>query len=679
MADEGAKYTDKELEKMEKKIKQIYSEAEKDIQKKMNEFNQAFKAKEAIHLQELKDGKITQADFDAWKRGQVFQGQQWQSKKDQISGILYNANKEAAKILNGGTVDVFAENANWSHYEMEHTQGVNFGFGLYDANTVTNLIKNDPQVLPKWKINEKKDYKWNGKKVDNAITQGIIQGERLDQIADRISTALSANNRNTMLTFARTAMTGAQNAGRNQGLMDAKDLGINVVKVWMATLDDHTRASHQEIDGEEQKVGDKWHSFKFSNGCRYPGDPLGPPHEVYNCRCTMVSEVKDYPSDYKRRDNINGEVIDRMTYKEWKQAKLTEEATPPVDIQPEVIREVVEGTDISDTWVWDREESEFDFAIEDVIHTQGFDGLPKVVSAEEFDQVYTGEQPLLLRTFSAPNEEVLNAYDDMLRNGKWYVDCSNGGADYGQGMYTVGIYGGKDDKKTAKKLEGAMSEMRHYQTINGRSDMVSMIETMTLDPSAKIITYKELTNTPDFKAAFKAFNREQSYYADRTVFDKLSEVVSSANYLSNSDKSYLQSELDKSMKSIEKSYNKGTTVSTDKFNRIINNISYRQLGYTGDMSNWEEWSAWQRTFDVVVERSGGNKSFSNELPDLMKSEDLDANVASKAFDSVIPINKYAGVYGASKGYDAINAVGHGDSGSYTVVLNRTKLIIKEGE
>lgn len=321
MTDYGAEYTDKELEKMEKKIKQIYSEAEKDIQKKMNEFNQAFKAKEAVHLQELKDGKITQADFDAWKRGQVFQGQQWQSKKDQISGILYNANKEAAKILNGGTMDVFAENANWSHYEMEHTQGVNFGFGLYDAHTVTNLVKNDPQVLPKWKVNEKKDYKWNGKKVDNAITQGIIQGERLDQIAERISTALSANNRNTMLTFARTAMTGAQNAGRFQGLMNAKELDIDVVKVWMATLDDHTRVSHREIDGEEQKVGDKWHPFKFSNGCRYPGDPLGPAHEVYNCRCTLVSDIKDYPSKFKRYDNIAGVPIDQMTYKEWKEAK----------------------------------------------------------------------------------------------------------------------------------------------------------------------------------------------------------------------------------------------------------------------------------------------------------------------------------------------------------------------
>ena len=31
------------------------------------------------------------------------------------------------------------------------------------------------------------------------------------------------------------------------------------------------------------------------------------------------------------------------------------------------------------------------------------------------------------------------------------------------------------------------------------------------------------------------------------------------------------------------------------------------------------------------------------------------------------------------GYDAINAEKHGATGSYTVILNRTKLIIYEGE
>lgn len=345
MQDNGSNYTDKELEKLEKKIKTVYNEAQKDIEDKLSVFFQKFDAKQRIYLEKVKNGEITQEQYQQWVKGQVFQSKQWQAKRDQIIEITQNVNKEAVNMINGGTINVFAENANWSHYDMEHTEGINFGFGLYDSHTVTNLIKNDPQVLPKWKVNEKKDYVWNGKKVDNAITQGIIQGEGLKDISIRLATALKSNNQNTMLTFARTVMTGAQNAGRNQGLMDAKDLGINVTKVWMATLDNHTRVSHQNLDGEEQKVGDKWHPFKFSNGCRYPGDPLGPAHEVYNCRCTLVSDVKDYPSKFKRYDNINGVPVDKMTYKDWKESKSALPIEPPVvpvvDPKQEFIKKII--------------------------------------------------------------------------------------------------------------------------------------------------------------------------------------------------------------------------------------------------------------------------------------------------------------------------------------------------
>lgn len=41
--------------------------------------------------------------------------------------------------------------------------------------------------------------------------------------------------------------------------------------------------------------------------------------------------------------------------------------------------------------------------------------------------------------------------------------------------------------------------------------------------------------------------------------------------------------------------------------------------------------------------------------------------------------KDPGVLAAEMGYDAINATGHGETGSYTVALNRTKLIIYGGD
>jgi len=314
--DYGAIYTENQIKKLEHEIHIVYNQAEIDIRHKMEDFNKKYRAKEKIYAKELRDGKITQEQFDNWKKGQVFQGEQWKAKREQILNTMHNSNKIAADIVNGKMNNVFMVNANYANYDIEHKAKVNFGFGIYDSATVAKLIKDNPQVLPKWKINEPKDYTWSQKKVNRSITQGIIQGESLDKIAKRLTNKLVTNNENKMKTFARTAMTEAQNAGRLESMKSAKDLGIDLYKEWMATLDSHTRDSHAAIDGEKVPI-----DSKFSNGLKYPGDPGGAPAEIYNCRCTMVSDIRNYPSYYERYDNIKGKPIAGMTYKEWKRAK----------------------------------------------------------------------------------------------------------------------------------------------------------------------------------------------------------------------------------------------------------------------------------------------------------------------------------------------------------------------
>ena len=325
MADYGTKATDKAIKKLDKEIQSVYKEAERDIQAKMDDFVKKFKPKRDIWKKKLDNGEITQEQYDNWYRGQVFQRNQWKAKKQEIQQVLAHSNQVAVKMINGESIHVFSTNMNYASYMIDKAGSVDFNFQLYDSSAVTNLIKNNPQVLPKWKIDEPKDYVWNGKKVNRQVTQGIVQGESLEQIAKRLAVNLSTQNYNHMKTFARTAMTGAQNAGREQSLKNARDMGLNVVKQWMATLDSRTRDSHAMMDGETIKVGDKWHHYKFSNGLRYPGDPEGPAREVYNCRCTLVGDLEDHPSEYERYDNIDGKPVKQMTYRDWYEAKYKQQ------------------------------------------------------------------------------------------------------------------------------------------------------------------------------------------------------------------------------------------------------------------------------------------------------------------------------------------------------------------
>lgn len=316
MADLGAIYTDKEIENLNHRLHGIYKEAEKDINRKMKDFNERYKVKEAKYAKQVEEGKITQEQFDNWKKGQVFQGKQWQAKKASIEQTLHNSNLIASQIVNKQAIDVLQMNLNYSSYAMEKGMGVNFGFNVYDKTTVINLIRNEPNLLPVYKPKAGLDNAWNSKKITRQITLGIIEGESLDDIANRLAKATSSQNMNSMMTHARTLMTSAQNSGRLISYKNAEKLGIDIEKEWMATLDSHTRDSHAGVDGERQPL-DK----KFSNGLMYPAEVGGAPAEVYNCRCTMVSNIKKYPSMYQRRDNIAGKPIDNMTYRQWEKAK----------------------------------------------------------------------------------------------------------------------------------------------------------------------------------------------------------------------------------------------------------------------------------------------------------------------------------------------------------------------
>ena len=321
MIDYGTRQTDLAVKRAEWRLSRVYRQAQRDIDEKLKDWQKRHEEREAKYRQQLADGKITQADFDAWMRGQVFQDKQWQARKAEIDRILLNADREAQRIVNEGKIGVFADNANYIVYDLERNGKVNTGFTLYDQNTVTRLVKSDPQILPKPAPGVQKDkaYTYYNKLMNSAITQGIVQGETIPQIAKRIVDVTGESSYASAVRNARTAYTGAQNAGRMEGLHQAKRLGINVKKKWLATLDNRTRDAHADLDGQIQEVDDPFESEL--GDIMYPGDPTAEPGNTYNCRCTLVYVYPDYPSEMQRRDNETGEIVGDMTYREWERMK----------------------------------------------------------------------------------------------------------------------------------------------------------------------------------------------------------------------------------------------------------------------------------------------------------------------------------------------------------------------
>lgn len=580
--DYGHEQTDKELKSLIKALDKEYSEATKDLENKFNGFMKDFARKDDKMQELVNSGKMSEQDYLNWRRNQLLIGDRWKSMYDSMAKDLANVDQIAAGMINETLPSVYALNMNFGTYEIESGCRIDTGFTLYSRETVENLMKDDPKIIPKLTEKQKakiaEDELWNKKKLVSAVTQGILQGESIPKIADRLG-SVAKMDRNAAVRNARTYTTAAENKGRMDSYERADKIGIEVGKKWIATLDDRTRVEHRHLDGMVVPYKDMFSVDGYE--ILYPGDPDAEPEMIYNCRCTLVTEIPGIQYNDERYDEKLGD----MTYEEWKHAKDRQPKEEVKEEKKEVSekRVVIDGKDISQEW---ERRSEFDFEINDVINAQGFDGLPKIVSAEEFDEAVKESSFVAQRTYSAPDKETGDGYRDMLYNGEWYVDCSVGGAQYGQGMYCAANYSGKLD-------EGIKIEMETYQ--NGT--MGRMWRDMDDEDRQKVIGFQK-----------EMMKVDEDLYGDppKVFMTKFPELVEENTGISV-PRNYIE------------------TLTVDKSAKIV------------------------KYDDIVKEKNNDSEKF----------KDMDV-----------------GVYAVLKGYDGINAEGHGESGSYTVILNRTKLIIK---
>lgn len=322
MADEGHKITDKEIIKLEKKLKRMYRQAARNAEQKFTQYMDDFYRKDTANRAKVKAGTWTKEEYENWRKNQLAYSKHLEEIKDVIAKDLHNVNKIAMKMARDGQIDVYALNYNFGTYEVEHGLGIDTSFDLYDHDTVERLMQEDPELLPppskkRQKEIDASDVKWNKQKLTSAFTASIVSGDDIPTMAKRIS-SVAQMDRNAAIRNARTMCTGAENGGRVASYKRAEKMGIDLKQQWVATLDGRTRHSHRQLDGEIIKVGEK-----FSNRCRFPGDPEGPPWEVYNCRCTTVAVVNGIdPMAFDKTDTLRRKLDNKsLTYEQWKAEK----------------------------------------------------------------------------------------------------------------------------------------------------------------------------------------------------------------------------------------------------------------------------------------------------------------------------------------------------------------------
>lgn len=316
MSDIGHNDTDKILSSIEREVHSTYKQAYRETKAKLDDYLRRFKIKDKIKLKQLKNGEITEKYYKYWLKGQILIGKRWEEQVKTLAEDMQNYNSIARNIVDGHMPEVYALNHNYATFLVEKGSLIDTSYTLYNAQTVERLIKDNPRLMPAYTPNsavakaiaEGKAIEWNIKNITAAMTQAILQGESIDNMSKRLSHVYEMNAASSV-RYARTMTTAAENAGRVAANKRAETIGIDCEKVWLATLDGRTRHSHRQLDGEKRA-----NDAKFSNGCAYPGDPSGPQHEVWNCRCTLLTKVKGI--DLSIKDNRNSK-LGSMSYEEW--------------------------------------------------------------------------------------------------------------------------------------------------------------------------------------------------------------------------------------------------------------------------------------------------------------------------------------------------------------------------
>ena len=170
----------------------------------------------------------------------------------------------------------------------------------------------------------------------------------------------------------------------------------------------------------------------------------------------------------------------------------------------------VEGTDLAGKLFVKRDLKD----INEVLKAQGFDGKPTVLNKTEFLKAVKDDTFIAQRTYTAPSKDKLDEYINMLRSGDFYVDCRTGGRAHGKGMYAAADY------TKGKALRRVIDEMTHYQNLGAiqRGEHYTMTETLTIDPSARIIDEANVVN--EFIYRYTQELKAQGY-STREINDKI--------------------------------------------------------------------------------------------------------------------------------------------------------------
>lgn len=291
--DKAHKYTDKQIEKLEKEIKKVYKSTLDNLNKELE--------KVLVKIDLTQDPKKLYPKLMKEKR--------IKSLIQRLTNELNQANKIAVQIMNNELIEVYGYNHNWEAYSLEKELGYDLNFTVFNKQTIKAILQDETNPFALIALDDLEDKADIIKRLRRELLSGLLAGESISKIAKRIENVTNKKRYNS-IRIARTETTRVQNSARYDVMKHAEKQGLKISKRWISTLDTRTRSSHKHLNNETVGLNDT-----FSNGLEFPGDPKGHVSEVVNCRCTMITEFDGFE---KSKEELKlEEVLKNKEFEVW--------------------------------------------------------------------------------------------------------------------------------------------------------------------------------------------------------------------------------------------------------------------------------------------------------------------------------------------------------------------------
>jgi uncharacterized protein with gpF-like domain len=117
------------------------------------------------------------------------------------------------------------------------------------------------------------------------VDSGLDNQTMIERITEQVRQTFEGIQANRIPTIVATTVNSAFETGQMRAFRIS---GVNQ-KQWLSQRDGRVRESHDLVDGQQVAINQNFDVMGVP--LEFPGDPVGPPEEIINCRCTMIPVV----------------------------------------------------------------------------------------------------------------------------------------------------------------------------------------------------------------------------------------------------------------------------------------------------------------------------------------------------------------------------------------------------